>query len=65
MLYSMLQFLEGWLGLLLWPLDIQFLIHRVQVPNSGGENILFRGVYDGLCCAIEAGSKAERDEGNC
>jgi hypothetical protein len=43
MLSSMLLSLEVWLGLLWWPHENQLLRHRVQVPNSGGENILLMG----------------------
>ncbi len=41
------------------------LMHRVQVLNSSGRNILKMGGYDGLRCAVEAGTKTERDEGYC
>jgi hypothetical protein len=40
-------------------------MHRVQVLNSGGRDILKMGCYDGLRCATEAGTKAERNEGYC
>lgn len=41
------------------------LMHRVQVLNSSGRNILKLGCCDGLRCAVEAGAETERDEGYC
>ncbi len=63
MLCLILWCLEELDGLLWSPLEIVPTMHRVQVLNSSGRNILKMGGYDGLRCAVEAGTKTERDEG--